>query len=117
MLLASRIVDRLENICDVSLLKTVIVFGGWSSYPSKLSTAHWQLNASAVTEPWSKTQFLSEYSGYKFSYPKKSEIENAKILAQNMPEWPECGSIIVNGNIGIVNLPKLKGYKEYDHYK
>lgn len=117
MLLANRIVDRLEKICDVSSLKTVVVFGGWSAYPSKLSTAHWQLNASAVTEPWSKTQFLSEYSGYKFCNPTKLDIENAKSLSAEMSEWPASGSVIVNGNIGIVNFPKLRGYKEYDHYK
>jgi hypothetical protein len=117
MLLANRIINRLEGICDVNSLTTIVVFGGWSEYPSKLSTAHWQLNASAVTEPWSKTQFLSEYSGYKFSHPTKSEIENARILVQGMTEWPESGSIIVNGKIGIVNLPKLKGAKEYNHYK
>jgi hypothetical protein len=116
ILLAGRIIDRMEKLFDINTIKTVVVLGGWREYPAKFQTSHWQLNNSAVSEPWSKTQFLTEFSGYRFDNPSKDQFIQAKISAIEMPEWPAEGSIQAVGDLAIVKLPVRQGAREYDHY-
>jgi hypothetical protein len=116
ILLAGRIIDRMEKLFDINTIKTVVVLGGWREYPAKFQTSHWQLNNSAVSEPWSKTQFLTEFSGYRFDNPTKDQFIQAKISAIEMPEWPAEGSIQAVGDLAIVKLPVRQGAREYDHY-
>jgi hypothetical protein len=116
LVLAARIVDRMEALGDLTRVKTVAVIGGWAEYPARLHTSHWQLNTSALSEPWSKTQFLTEFSGYQFANPSLEEFKLAKELAVKMPDWPAEGSVQLFGDMGIVKLPKGDWAREYDHY-
>jgi hypothetical protein len=106
----------MEALGDLTQVKTVAVIGGWAEYHARLHTSHWQLNNSAVNEPWSKTQFLTEFSGYQFANPSFEEFNSAKALAAKMPDWPAEGSVKMFGDMVVVKLPKGDQSREYDHY-
>ena len=45
-------------------------------------------------------------SGLPFEYPTDSDRQLAEKAALGKPEWPAPGSVFIEGDVGVVLLPK-----------
>jgi hypothetical protein len=116
LLLANRIVSRLELLPNFNRVRRVWIVGGWRSFPDELPTTHWQLNSSATGEPWSRVTFLRELTGYKFETPQGVDLDVVRQRAGTLQEWPAAGCCTIIGDLAIVRLPKKRGAMEYEDY-
>lgn len=106
-LVASRMVERLCQLPQFDIVRTVVVVGAKHHFNlDRISTSTGGFNVSALYRPWSSTAVLREVSGLPFEYPSDSDRQLAEKAALGKPEWPLPGSVFIEGDLGVVILPK-----------
>jgi hypothetical protein len=106
-LVAGRIVERLCLLPQFEAVRTVVLVGAKHHFNlDRISTSTGGFNVSALYRPWSSTAVLREVSGLPFEYPTDSDRRLAEKTALGKPEWPAPGSVYIEGDVGVVVLPK-----------
>ena len=106
-LTASRMVERLVNLPEFSKMRTVaFVNDNWEGNFGKISTQTGSFNVSPMFRSWANTAILCEVSGLKLEFPSTPDREIAKNAAVGKPEWPAPRSVFIEGDVGVVVLPK-----------
>jgi hypothetical protein len=106
-LVASRMVERLCQLPQFDSVRTVVLVGAQHAFNlDRVSTSTGGFNVSSLYRPWSSTAVLREVSGIPFEYPTDADRELAERAAIGKPEWPAPGSVFIEGDVGVVVLPK-----------
>lgn len=106
-LVASRMVERLSLLPEFAKIRTVVMVGATDKLLlDGITTDTNGLNVSSLCQPWSSTAVLREVSGIPFEYPTDAERELAERAAIGKPEWPASGAVFIEGDMGVVVLPK-----------
>jgi hypothetical protein len=104
---ASQMVDRLLSLADFDKVRTVaLVHENWKFNIDGITTSTGGFNGSSLIQFWSTTANLREVSGIPFEYPTEKDRELAEQVAVGKPEWPSPGSVFIEGDVGVVVLPK-----------
>ena len=106
-LVASRMVERLCLLPEFGSVRTVVLVGAQHTFNlDRVSTSSGGFNVSALYRPWSNTAVLREVSGIPFEYPTDADRELAERAAIGKPEWPVSGAVFIDGDVGVVVLPR-----------
>ena len=106
-LVASRMVERLCLLPKFSDVRTVVLVGKNSKFNiDRVTTETAGFNVSSLYRYWSSTAVLREVSGLPFEYPSDSDRHLAEKAALGKQEWPLPGSVFIEGDVGVVVLPK-----------
>ena len=106
-LVASRMVERLCQLPQFDFVRTVVLVGAQHTFNTdRVSTSTGGFNVSSLYRYWSSTAVLREVSGTPFEYPSDADRELAEQVAVGKPEWPAAGSVFIEGDMGVVVLPK-----------
>jgi len=106
-LVANRIVERLSLNPKFESLRTVVVLGTSHRFNlDRITTETNGFNISALYRPWSSHAVLREVSGIPFEWPTPADYEIAESAAIGKPEWPAPGSVFIEGDVGVVVLPR-----------
>jgi hypothetical protein len=104
---ASQMVDRLLSLPDFDKVRTVaLVHENWKFNIDGITSSTGGFNGSSLIQFWSTTATLREVSGIPFEYPTDDDRELAEKAAVGKPEWPAPGSVFIEGDVGVVVLPK-----------
>lgn len=105
MLIASRIVSRLEMHPKWADAKVMVVVGGHWNYPLQLSTAEFHMNMTAMYPSQSKERILHFVAGRWFPAASPAQVQRAEEYAKSAQPWPAAGSTTVIDDIAVVYLP------------
>ena len=106
-LVASRMVERLCFEPGFDRVRTVVLVGNNHKFNiDRITTETSGFNVSSLYRPWSSTAVLREVSGLPFEYPTDSDRQLAEKAALGKPEWPAPRSVFIEGDVGVVLLPK-----------
>jgi hypothetical protein len=104
---ASRMVERLSLLEGFPNLRTVVLTNTHHTFNlDRISTESSGFNISSLYRNWSSVAVLREVSGTPFTLPTEDDRKLAENLAQVKPEWPAPGSVFIEGDVGVVVLPK-----------
>jgi hypothetical protein len=98
---ASRMMERLDQLSPASKLRTVVFVGDFSPSGNLSGREYYQ---SGFSVPWAKLPLLQEASGRLFALPSSLDLDRAKRLSAKLPSWPAAGSVLVDGDVGVVVL-------------
>ncbi len=102
---ANRIVARIESLPKFDQIEGVVVIGGFWAYPSRIQTIQGNLNASALSVPWSRVAVLNEATGYRFPLsPPPAAVQKASAYCKTSPKWPAAESVVRLDSIAVVCL-------------
>jgi len=105
--IASRMVERLSLLEGFSNLRTVILTNTHHTFNlDRISTESSGFNISSLYRNWSSLAVLREVSGTPFAPPTEDDRKLAENLAEAKPEWPALGSVFIEGDVGVVVLPR-----------
>ena len=114
-LVASRMVERLSLLDGFSNLRTVILTNTYHTFNlDRISTESSGFNISSLYRNWSSVAVLREVSGTPFTPPTQDDRKLAENLAQVKPEWPAPGSVFIEGDVGVVVLPRREKLNPQD---
>lgn len=101
---ANRIFAALEGHPAYSTLNKLAVVGGNWNYGATIYTAAGDLNISAFSVSWARTEIIEEVSGHRFEGLLPDEYESARSFCNSSPTWPNRNSYDIRNGVGIVCL-------------
>lgn len=101
---ANRIFAALESHPAYSTLNKLAVIGGNWGYGATIYTAAGDLNISAFSVSWARTELIEEVSGHRFESLLPDEVESAKNFCNSSPKWPDRHSYDIHNGVGVVCL-------------
>ncbi|MEB3243189.1 MAG: hypothetical protein VKO44_06085, partial [Cyanobacteriota bacterium] len=102
LLNANRMVAQLNQLSGGPQHLRTVVFTGFFSPTAGLRGAEYFQSAFAVK--WGQLAILQEATGQTFSQPTPADQHKAASLALNRPAWPAPGSVVVEGDLGLIVL-------------
>jgi hypothetical protein len=104
---AGQMVERILTLPNFDKVRTVVlVHENWKFNTDGVTVSTGGFCGSSLIQFWSTTATLREVSGIPFEYPTEKDREFAESLAVDKPEWPAPGSVFIEGDVGVVLLPK-----------
>ena len=108
-LVASRMVERLSQLPGFERVRTVVLCPTHYRFNlDRVTTETSGFNISCLYRDYSNTAVLREVSGWPFQAPTENDRELAIEASAGKPQWPLNGSVFIEGDIGVVVLPKAK---------
>lgn len=100
---ASLMVERINLLRGPSPVRTIAFLGTYSPNHGLQGREYFQ---SAFEVDWAKLPLLTEATGQVFSQPTQTDLQKANAIARNRPAWPANGSVLVDGDLGVIVLSK-----------
>ena len=104
LMLANRIVARLESLPGFSKTRRIYISGGNWRYESLPRTVFHDMNTSAKFQSWSKLNWLSLATGYTFEPPNKNLTQVGALYCASTLPWPSVTSLSIINDLLIVCL-------------
>jgi hypothetical protein len=103
---AQRIISRMEEMPQFPSMRRLYIDGGAGRYPLGPYSIQGDMNLSAFYPSWSKIGLINEASGYSFGSPTSDEYTLGSEMCAELTRWPDPGSIVIVGELGVVCLEK-----------
>jgi hypothetical protein len=104
---AGQMVERFLALPDFDKVRTVVlVHENWRFNLDGITSSTGGFCGSSLIQFWSTTATLREVSGLPYEYPSDADRDLAERVATGKPEWPRSGSVFIEGDVGVVVLPR-----------
>jgi hypothetical protein len=105
--IAGQMVERILALPNFDKVRTVVlVHENWKFNMDGITASTGGFCGSSLIQFWSTTATLREVSGIPFEYPTDTDRKMAERVGIGKPEWPAPGAVFIEGDLGVVVLPK-----------